>query len=733
METSPKVDWPLISQFKDMQGDYVVANLREIPAFFFRPVHLIRDFDRSNLQPDLISGLTIAVVLLPQAIAYALIADLPPKMGLYTAIVAAIVGALWGSSNQLQTGPTNAISLLVLSTLLATTAAGASNYMVLAGLMAVMVGVLQLAMGLARLGVLVNFVSHSVIVGFSAGAGVLIAVKQLPSLFGVQVESHGLVGTIQDVFTQLINGGPDWPTTILGVGTIFLIMLLRRFYPKLPGPLLGMIVAAVVVGMMGLDKQGVSVIGKLPRSLPPLAQLPLLDLELIAQLSTGALAIAAIGLVEAMSIARTIAGQTDQRLDSNQEFVGQGLANIAAGMFSGYAGSGSFTRSAVNFKAGGRTPLASALSGLFVLIAMLVFAPWAAFVPRAALSGVLIVIAYGMVDRHEMARIWRGTRGDAVIMLVTFLGTLFLHLEFAVLTGILVSFAVYVMKSSVPRVSPVLPDEQFKHFAYQPDKSPCPQLAIINILGDLYFGAVSHIEKVIGQYRAKNPGQRFLLIRMNSVNQCDFSGIHALESVVRTYGDQGGDVFMVRVRPSIFGLMKSTGFYEYLGADHFLAEDEAITYLFHKILDPAICIYECDVKVFRECQNLPKRLYHGDIPLHTAIPPESINSVSPRELWVQLRNRDISPVVIDVREPREFRQGHIPQARSIPLPQLISDASDLPLDREIVFACRGGRRSRRATHLLQSKGYQNVRVLEGGMLAWEAAGLLEAIDQKIGK
>ncbi len=733
METSSQLGRSIASPLKNMHGDQVVANLREIPAFFLRPVRILKSYGRSNLQPDVISGLTVAVVLLPQAIAYALIADLPPEMGLYTAIVAAIVGALWGSSNQLQTGPTNAISLLVLSTLLSTTVADPSNVVVLAGLMAVMVGMLQLAMGLARLGVLVNFVSHSVIVGFSAGAGVLIAVKQLPSLFGLQIESHSLVGTISDVFTQLIQNGPNWPTAILGIGTILLIVLLRRFSPKLPGPLIGMVVAAAVVGLLGLDQQGVNVIGELPRGLPPLAQLPLFNLELIAQLSTGALAIAAIGLVEAMSIARSIASQTDQRLDSNQEFVGQGLANVASGIFSGYAGSGSFTRSAVNYKAGGQTPLASALSGVFVLIAMLVFAPWAAYVPRAALSGVLIVIAYGMVDRHEMARIWRGTRGDAVIMLVTFLGTLFLHLEFAVLTGILLSLAVYVMKTSVPRVSPVIPDENFKHFLYQPDKSPCPQLAIINILGDLYFGAVSHIEKAINQYRARNPGQRFLMLRMNSVNQCDFSGIHALESVVRTYRDQGGDVFMVRVRPSILGLMKSTGFYDYLGADHFLAEDEAITYLFHRVLDPAICIYECEVKVFKECQNLPKRLYPIEIPLHTDIPPESIACVSAGELWAELRNRDVPPpAVIDVREPREFKQGHIPQARLMPLPQLISNASDLPYDREIVCVCRGGRRSTRATYILQSKGYQNVRVLEGGMLAWEAAGLLEAVDELFG-
>ena len=233
-----------------------------------------------------------------------------------------------------------------------------------------------------------------------------------------------------------------------------------------------MVVSAAAVGIAGLDRQGVVVIGALPRSLPPMTDFSLLNMQRIGQFAPGALAIAAIGLVEAMSIARSIAGQSNQRLDSNQEFVGQGLANIASGLFSGYRCSGSFTRSAVNFDARARTRLASAFSGLFVLIAMLAFGPLAGYVPRAALSGVLILTAYSMIDRKEIARIWRGARADAAIMIVTFLATLFLHLEFAVLAGILLSF-VYIVKTSVPQVSPVLPDEGFRHFVHQRQKPSC--------------------------------------------------------------------------------------------------------------------------------------------------------------------------------------------------------------------------------------------------------------------
>ncbi|HEY84309.1 MAG TPA: sulfate permease [Chloroflexi bacterium] len=703
----------------------LLVGFKNIPAYFLQPLRLWRTYDRSNLRLDLIAGLTVAVVLLPQAIAYAFIAELPAQVGLYTAIVAAVIGALWGSSNHLQTGPTNAISLLVLSTLLASAAPGTPEFLVLTGMVAVMVGVFQLFMGLARLGMLVNFVSHSVIVGFSSGAGVLIAIKQLRPLLGLEFSSHNLIETIHGVVTHLPETHP--PTAILGLGTVLLLALLRRFAPKLPGPLIGMVTAAAVIGLLKLDQQGVEVIGELPRGLPPLAKLPLFDFELYAELSAGALAIAAIGLVEAMSIARSIASQTGQRLDSNQEFVGQGLANIVAGLFSGYPCSGSFTRSAVNFKSGARTPLSSIFSGVFVLIAMFALASLAAFVPRAALAGVLMVIAYGMIDRKEIRRIWQGARPDALIMLVTFLGTLFLHLEFAVLTGIMLSFAVYIMKTSVPQVVPVLPDDDFKHFAYQPDKPSCPQLGNVDILGDLYFGAVSHIEHAIGQLMATHPDQRFLNIRMRSVNQCDFSGIHALESIVRAYRERGGDVFMVRVNAPVLALMKTTNFYKYLGADHFLSEDQAITHVFYNVLDPAVCIYECEVRAFKECQNLPRHSYALDIPLHTELPLGEIRYISPQTLWEQLHGNN-PPFIIDVREPREFKRRRIPQAELKPLPTLVSETINLVSGRQVVCVCRGGRRSARAAYILQQNGSKKVLALKGGMLAWEAAGFLTAVE-----
>lgn len=710
------------------EGNPLLVNLKHIPAYFLQPMQFFRTYNYIHFRPDLIAGITLGVVLLPQAIAFALIAELPPQMGIYTAIIGAVIGALWGSSNHVFTGPTNAISLLVLSVLLSIATPGTSEFIVAAGVLAVMVGLFQLVMGLARLGILVNFVSHSVVVGFSTGAAILIAINQLRHLFGLTVSSRDLVEAFYGVATNLLN--THLPTAFLGLGTILSIGLLRKFNPKLPGTLISMIVASAVVFLLDLDEKGVGVIGQLPSTLPPLAELPLFELEFIARLSTGALAVGAIGLVATTAIARSIAAQTGQRLVSNQEFVGQGLANIATGLFSGYPCAGSFSASAVNFKAGAQTRLSTVVSGLFVLIAMFSVAPLAVYLPRAALAGVLMVTAYGMIDRAEITRIWHGARGDALIMLLTFLGTLFLHIEFAVLLGILFSFALYIIKTSVPRVFSVLPDEKFKHFVQQrPHQLPCPQLGIIKISGDLYFGAVSHVEEAIHRHLIKHSDQRFLLLRMQGVNQTDFSGIHMLETLRYMCRERAGDLFLMKVQEPVLALMKSTGFYDQLGPDHFLDEDQAISYLFHKVIDPAVCIYECNVRAFLECQNLPKRIYPIDLPPLTDVVPNGIPDISPEELWQKLRQQEKAPkLVLDVREPREFKQGHIPQAQLMPLPKILLDGSGLASDQDIVLVCRSGRRSTRAAQVLQNRGHQHVRILRGGMLAWEAAGLLEAID-----
>jgi SulP family sulfate permease len=253
-------------------------------------------------------------------------------------------------------------------------------------------------------------------------------------------------------------------------------------------------------------------------------------------------------------------------------------------------------------------------------------------------------------------------------------------------------------------------------------------MAILDIFGDLYFGAASHIEENITEHLEKNPTQRFLLLRMFRVNQIDISGVHTLESVVRSIREKGGDVFLMRTQKPVLDVIKSTGFYDYLGEDHFLQYGDAIGYLFHRVLDPTICIYECEARAFKECQNLPKHIRRpGVTQIPTEIPIGDVPGISPLDLWGELHSK-IPPVVVDVREPREYKRGHIPEAQSIPLFKLLDDPSQIPEIRPVVLVCRGGRRSRRATYILSKQGFMNIRMMDGGMLEWENTDLIEAID-----
>lgn len=706
----------------------MLAALQKLPATIVRPIEVLRGYSLDMLRADIVAGVTVGLVLLPQALAFPLLAGLPPESGLYAAITASIVGALWGSSSHLHTGPTNTASLLTLSVILPLATPGTPEFIALAGMLAVLAGALRVIFGLARLGLLVNFVSDSVAVGFTAGAGILIISNQIAPILRLDLPTGAsLVETFILSISQITQ--THLPSLMLGSATIALIVILQHLQRRLPTLLIALTAVSLVAWMLQLEDDGVRTLGALPQSLPPLASLPLLDLNLIGALANGALAVAMIGLVEAAAIARAIATHSQQRLDSNQEFIGQGLANICAGLFSGYPCSGSFNRSALSFQAGARTGLGNAFSGVFVLLAIFPLAPLMAHLPRPVLAGALAITAWSMIDYQSIRRIWHADRVDGAISLITLATTLFVPLQFAIISGVLMSLGAYLWRTSAPRVQSVLPDADFRHWEHQPHLPMCPQLAVVDVLGDLYFGAVNHVEEQMNTLLTKNPAQRFLLLRMHSVQRCDVSGIKMLQTIVRQYRDRGGGVYFVRVRPPVRQMMDLTGFTQYVGDDHFLDEDHAIDYLFHRILDPAVCIYECDVRVFRECQNLPKRPLPSEaiLLLPTRDIRPNVPTITPRELWQQIRS-STPPRVVDVREPREYRQGHIPQAESLPLYELLTHPDRLSNERPIVLVCRSGRRSERAAAMFVSRGFDQIAILRGGMLAWEASDLLIAVE-----
>jgi SulP family sulfate permease len=566
----------------------------------------IRSYGRRYFKADLVAGLTVAVVAVPQCMAYALIAGLPVQYGLYAAIVPAIIGSLWGSSAQLVTGPTTAISLVVLSTLIQMAQPGSDHYLQLAFFLALMVGVIQIAMGMARLGSLLNFVSHSVILGFTAGAAVLISFKQIPNLLGLNLKKSSI---FVESLIQIASHMQEIHiiTLALGLGTVAIIVALRKLRPPWPGTLIALVVIGGLVALFKLDARGVAVVGAIPQSLPPFHFPNIHGLEIevdIADLAPGALAIAILGLMEAVSIAKSIAGQTHQQLNVNQEFIGQGLANVAASLFSGYPGSGSFTRSAVNFRSGGKTPMSGVLSGVAVAGVLLLAAPLASKLPVAALAGVLMVVAYDMIRKEDIKRTIRATRGDAAVLVVTFLSTIFLHLEFAIYLGVLLSIGLYLAATSHPSIHSVVPDLSTGKMVGSARGKICCQMDIVTVEGPVFFGSVTFVLEDLQRRLKNHPHMANLLIRLHQANILDASGIHLLEILLEEVEERRGGLYFAGVKPRIFQVLKNSGLLREVGESHFrTATGSAIRQAMRESFCPAICA-TCEYVIFVECSEL---------------------------------------------------------------------------------------------------------------------------------
>lgn len=566
-------------------------------------VSWIRGYGKRYIKADLFAGLTVAVVAVPQSMAYALIAGLPVQYGLYASIVPTIVGCLWGSSAHLITGPTTAVSLVVFSSLSPLARPDTAAYLELALFLAMLVGVIQIGMGVARIGALLNFVSHAVLLGFTAGAAVLIAFKQVPGLLGIQVAKTSVF--YEHLFNIVIHlHQTELITLLLGAMTIVVILVVKHSRPNWPGTLIAMVLVGTLVTIFGLDRRGVAVVGAIPRSLPPFSAPDIGDITRIGLLVPGALAIAILGLVEAVSIAKSIADQTRQRLNVNREFIGQGLANVAASLFSGYPGSGSFTRSAVNFRSGGKTPISGVMSGLAVAAMVLAAAPLAAKLPMSALAGVLIVVAYDMVRKEDTARTIRATRSDAAVLVITFLSTLFLNIEFAIYVGVLLSIGLHLAGTSHPRIQSVVPDPKTTKMVPANFGETCCQMDILDIEGSVFFGSAAFVMDDLQRRLRSAPHTANVLIRMHRVNTLDASGIHLLEIVQEEVRQRGGGLFFSGLNHRVFEVFKNSGMLKEIGETHIrTTTGAAIRQAMRESFCPAVCA-ACEVVVFQECPEL---------------------------------------------------------------------------------------------------------------------------------
>ena len=570
------------------------------------PLSWLRDYKPRFFKPDLLAGLTVAVMTIPQAMAYALIAGLPVQYGLYASIVPTIAGCLWGSSSHLISGPTTTVSLVVFSTLSTLAKPGSIDYIQLALFLSLLVGLIKMLLGLARLGALLNFVSHAVLIGYMAGAAVLIAFNQLPGLLGLAQGHHGLklYQQLWNIIHQLsaVNG----ITLLLGLLSIGVIVGLQKLKPALPGPLIALVLATALVSLFNLEHHGVVVVGAIPRSLPPLHLPGMRDIVQTSRLAPGALAISILGLVEAVSIAKSIAAQSRQRLNINREFIGQGIANVSACFFSGYPGSGSFVRSALNYSAGGRTPLSGIISGVAVAVMVLLAAPLAARLPMSALAGVLMVVSYGMIRKQDILRTVKSTRGDAAVLVVTFLATLFLDIEFAIYVGILLSIGLHLAAVSHPRIHSVIPDPDTGKMVDSAHDEMCCQMEIVSIEGSLFFGSTEFVLDDLQRRLRNHPKMANLLIRMHKVNTLDASGIYILELLLEEIKQRGGGLFFAGVNYRVFEVIKNSGLLNDVDATHIrTSTGTALRKAMRDYFYPEICA-ACPVFVFRECTELKR-------------------------------------------------------------------------------------------------------------------------------
>ena len=567
-----------------------------------------RNMTRSSVRADVTAGLVGAAIVLPQGVAFAAIAGMPPEYGLYTSMVPAVIAALFGSSWHLVSGPTTAASVIMFASLSGMAAPGSEAYVALAITLAFMVGALQFIMGIMRLGALVNFISHSVVVGFTAGAACLIAAKQGEQFLGIDIpEGMHLLNSIQFLWVNWRELHPL--VTLVAIITLLSGILSQR---RLGGMSMiaalfaGSIAAALFNIAFGEETSGIQMVGALPQQLPPLS-MPQFSLETFRQLSPLALAMTLFALTEAVSIARSISLKSGQPIAGNQEFVGQGLSNIFGSFFSAYVATGSFNRSGANYDAGARTPLAATLAGVLLVVLVLLVAPLTAFLPKAAVAGLLFLVAWRLINFKQIHKILRADKNEAIILGVVFFGTVFFSIEFAILAGVILSLMIFLRKTSRPRLSPRVPDPESENrkFVYGQFLPECPQLKILRLDDSLYFGSVAHVGELLRRYREHYPQQKHLLLLTKGIAQVDVSGAELIVNEARERRAVGGDFFMYRLRDTASKVFDRGGYRDEIGeANIFEAKAGAITTIFER-LDKDICA-TCENRIFVECKNFEK-------------------------------------------------------------------------------------------------------------------------------
>ncbi len=558
---------------------------------------------KKSWKDDLIAGITGTIIVIPQAVAFAMIAGLPPVYGFYTAMITPIIAALFGSSRHLISGPTTAISIVVYATIsrYVDPVNDIEAYISLTLVLTFMAGIIQLAMGLARMGKLVNFVSHSVIIGFTAGAGILIAFKQLQHVFGIKVPQGSSFYQIVSYISKHFNE-TNWYVFTVAMGTLIIALFIKLLVKPLSRyyMLIAMVAGSFLAIFLGGETYGIATVGKIPSNLPPF-EVPDISLVKIRNLSSGAFTLALLGLIEAVAIGRSIAIYTHQRIDANQEFIGQGLSNTVASFFSSYAGSGSFTRSGVNYQTGAKTPMSAVFAAVFLMIVLLLFAKYAAYLPKAAMGGIILLVGFNLIDFHHIKKVFNSSGREIIVLITTLFGTLFFDLEVALFSGIILSLFFYLEKTAKPNIAEmgITKDHNFINLIRDSSIKECPQLKIIRIDGSIYFGAIEVLSDYFSELYEKEETKNVLIIA-GGINFIDLAGAEWITNEVIKWQKRGGGIYFSGLKMVSQAIMTKGGFRERIGLENFFKDKHSAIQTIYGKLDKNIC-ESCTTRVFQEC------------------------------------------------------------------------------------------------------------------------------------
>ena len=538
----------------------------------------IKTYDKSQFSGDLTAGLTVGVMLIPQGMAYSMLAGLPPIYGLYASTIPLIIYALLGTSRQLAVGPVAMVALLISSGVGALATTGSAEFIALAILLALMVGVIQFSMGVFRLGFLVNFLSHPVIAGFTSAAALIIGFSQMKHLLGLSIPRGKVHETMYNIVENI--GDVNLPTLAIGAGAIVILLIVKKINKRLPGPLIAVVLGMGAVYFLGLDSEGVKIIKDVPGGLPSFG-LPQINGESMLSLLPIALTISFVGFMESIAVAKAIqAKHKNYELNANQELISLGLSNIFGSFFKAFPVTGGFSRTAVNDQAGAKTGMASIISALLIIITLLFLTKYFYFLPNAVLGAIIVVAVFGLIDFAEAKHLWKHDKKDFIVFMVTAIATLSLGIEEGILVGVVLSIGMLVYKVSYPHMAElgrVPGSEEYRNVDRFEDLHTYDDILIVRFDAQLYFANAHSLTDFVDSKMQERPLIKHIIFDFSAVSSLDSSAVHVIKDFLEDLHSHGKELYLSNVRGPVRDIFSKYKVMNDDNVEHFyLSNREAI-------------------------------------------------------------------------------------------------------------------------------------------------------------